>query len=114
MKHDYNQLFEDLSYEGLKMNNLFQLASGTWRCNLRVDHPGAVILFNYGEGPDPFLAIIAAWAKLQTDKGMYAEEKPTLVYQGPRVADQIASTKAKRLLDLLNLKPKPKFSAGGL
>ena len=112
MKHDYNQLFEDLAYEGLKVNNLFQLQSGAWRCNLRVDHPGAVILFNYGEGPDPFLATIAAWAKLQTDKGSYAEERPSIAYEGPKVDDQIAKTKARRLLDSLGLKPKQKYTAG--
>src|SRR5436190_4794502 len=114
MRHDYEQLFSDLAYEGLKVNNLFQLQSGTWRCNLRVDHPGSVILFNYGEGPDPYLATIAAWAKLSTDKGMYSEDKPSLAYEGPRVDDQIAKTKAQRLLATLGLKPKPKpkYTAG--
>lgn len=112
MKHDYNQLFSDLEYEGLKVNNLFQLKSGTWRANLRADRPTSVILFNYGEGPDPFFAIIAAWAKLTNDKGLYQEDKITTAYGGPKLADQIAETKAKRLLDMVGLKARPKFTQG--
>ena len=112
MRHDYEQLFADLASEGLKVNNLFQLQSGHWRCNLRADHPGAVILFNYGEGPDPYLAVIAAWARLATDKGSYQEDKPSTIYEGPNVDDQIAKTKARRLLAQLGLKRKPTYTPG--
>lgn len=69
MNHDYNQLFSDLAADGLRINNLFQLDSGHWRCNLRDDRFDTK-MFTYGEGPDPYLAVLAAWGTLETNRGV--------------------------------------------
>jgi len=52
---------------GYYFNNLFQLASGQWRCNLRSDImiPSHT---DYGTGPDPVTAVHEALRKMLADR----------------------------------------------
>lgn len=75
MNHDYSALWADLEADGLRVNNLYQMDNKLWRCNLRRDHPGRGVLYEWGQGPDPYFAVIAAYSRVEA-RGVPPLEAP--------------------------------------
>jgi hypothetical protein len=57
---------------GVRFNNLFQLDSGAWRCNLR--STGAVECYEFGDGASPSAAILAALSRVKGGGAHVQEE----------------------------------------
>jgi hypothetical protein len=88
-------LVAELYRSGLRLNNLFQLQDGTWRCNVRSNNEAHG--WNYFDAETPSAAVRGAILKASTEAAHLMRKNQ------PRAVRERTMIEAKSGTDLLNL-----------
>lgn len=76
------------SAPGCLLNNLFQLSSGSWRCNLRTLESA----FDFFDGPTPSAAILGAIEKTKGPSSPTIRNSPRAVAKGKMSGDELLTS----------------------